>query len=796
MRVLIASLVVMFGLFVTIAWFTLHHLGNTILPGVYVQTVAVGGLTVDEATVALARVLPAPETLGVNVLVAGQTWPLSWADVGQHYDARATAQAAYQVGRNVEGKPSLWMRVRDQNVVIEPILVSADPVLVTAYVAQIAETVDRSPVDAHFALEEGAIIATAGQPGKCLDLQTSVTYVLQALTEDIPSLDLSLLPVSPRIAEPEPARTQAQAWLAQPFTLVVPASLPDALPENESDSSETVEFTALPESVSTWLEPRIEGQGIALHVVTASIEIWLEELAPQLETAQLLAVAETAQNVFDALYAGQHRAEAQLRLPNSVYIVQPGDTLLDIALDFRTTVRAIKAANDLDSDLIIAGQELLIPSTFTPEVLSETVVSDTPALIDDTPPLVVDVPADGVVPDFPASHSVNWRGDLAAMVERINRLPEIYPGGFRVVYDEAFTQAVTALDAAIPTLADHQIVVGMMQILALLGDAHTGVSVYQWAAFQERAYPIQLRWFSDGLFVTAVQPGYEELLGLELVQVGGMSISQVLERLARIIPHENTYRLRAASTDYIIRPVILHALGLTGELTSASFVFQNEQGRNLTRSLAADASSAMQDRWIQAVSFQSAPLYLQKSQDTYYWYTYIESAQALYFQFNYCVEYSEIYFGKFLEQISNVIATRPVQKYIIDLRRNPGGLPGLPDLVLEHLKAYPHLTQSGKLLVLTGNQTYSAAVYLTSLLQQQFNATLIGEPTGQGNNFYATPLRFALPNSSLVIAYSSEYWEFAEVSSMTLEPDIWVTLSSADYFAGYDPVLSSALAQP
>ncbi|MBN1875638.1 MAG: LysM peptidoglycan-binding domain-containing protein, partial [Anaerolineae bacterium] len=731
MRTLTAGFVVMFGLFVATAWFTLHHLGNTILPGVYVQTVAVSGLTIDEAIEALAHVLPAPETLGVNVQVAGRTWPLSWADVGQRYDAHATAQAAYQVGRDANGKPpSLWLRVHDQNVVIEPVFVPADPVLVTAYVAQIAETVDRVPVDAHFALEEGAIVATDGQPGQRLDLQTSVASVFQALTEDIPSVELSLLSVSPRIAEPEPARTQAQAWLAQPFTLVVAASSPGVSPESEPDFGDTVEFSAPPERVSTWLEPYVEGQQIELRVLTTSIAIWLEALTPQLEAAQSLAVTETAQNVLDALYAGQHRAEAQLCLPNSIYTVQAGDTLLDIALDFRTTVRAIKSANDLESDLIIAGQELLIPSTFTPEVLSETVVSDTPALIVDAPPLVVDVPPGGVVPDFPASHSANWREDLGEMVEQLKRLPEIHLGGFRVVYDELFTQTVAALEAAIPTLADHQIVVGMMQILALLDDAHTGVSVYQWETFQEHVYPIQLQWFSDGLFVTAVQPGYEDLLKLELVQVGGMSISQALERLASIIPHENTYHLRAASTDYIIRPVILHALGLTGDLTRASFVFQNEQGHNLTRSLAADDSSAMQDQWIQSVSSQSAPLYLQKSQDTYYWYTYIESAQALYFQFNYCAEYSEIYFGEFLGQLSNVIATHSVQKYIIDLRRNPGGMPGLPDLVLEHLKAHPHLTQPGKLLVLTGNQTFSAAVYFTSLLQQQFNATLIGEPTG------------------------------------------------------------------
>jgi len=43
------------------------------------------------------------------------------------------------------------------------------------------------------------------------------------------------------------------------------------------------------------------------------------------------------------------------------YVVQPGDTLFDIAAQFSTTVEAIKAANGLTSDVIFAGQTLVMP---------------------------------------------------------------------------------------------------------------------------------------------------------------------------------------------------------------------------------------------------------------------------------------------------------------------------------------------------------------------------------------------------------------------------------------------------
>ena len=54
-------------------------------------------------------------------------------------------------------------------------------------------------------------------------------------------------------------------------------------------------------------------------------------------------------------------------LPPRVYAVQSGDSLLSIALEFDLTVDQLMAFNSLDSEAIIAGQQLLIPpSTPTP----------------------------------------------------------------------------------------------------------------------------------------------------------------------------------------------------------------------------------------------------------------------------------------------------------------------------------------------------------------------------------------------------------------------------------------------
>jgi LysM repeat protein len=49
--------------------------------------------------------------------------------------------------------------------------------------------------------------------------------------------------------------------------------------------------------------------------------------------------------------------------PRSLYVVKSGDTLSSIAKAKGTTVKALKAANGLSSDRVVAGRKLKIPET-------------------------------------------------------------------------------------------------------------------------------------------------------------------------------------------------------------------------------------------------------------------------------------------------------------------------------------------------------------------------------------------------------------------------------------------------
>ncbi len=389
------------------------------------------------------------------------------------------------------------------------------------------------------------------------------------------------------------------------------------------------------------------------------------------------------------------------------------------------------------------------------------------------------------------ARSARWRRDLHALREEIAKLPEIHEGEFAIVEGAAFQAAVSVLDEAIPSLEDHKVVVGMMQLLVQLGDAHTRLSYLGWEAFDQIAYPVQVKWFSDGLYVTAVQPGHEELLALEVTRIGNSDAGEVLELLQRVIPHDNVYGVRGYSRDYV-KPVILHALGIVEDVHGAEFVLRDSEGQLITRYVSSNSSAEVQGEWLALPAPENTPLYLTRSEDVHYGYTYLESSRTLYFQYNVCNEMPGTLFVDFLEEMFSFMRAHPTDRFVVDLRRNSGGQLENASLFLVQLMQYPEFRESGRLFVLTSNRTYSSAVYLASVLRKM-GASLIGEPTAQGPNFYMSPREFTLPNSGLRGYYSAVYLETVEETASTIEPDLWIELSANDYFNGNDPILWAAL---
>lgn len=358
LRWVVGLLILMLVVFGVTAWLVWLQSFDHIASGVHVQAVALEGLTVDEAAAALEGAFPAPETLGITLQAAGQTWRVTWSDVAQTYDYAATAQAAFDAGQ--EAGVSLLGR---RDVPVAPIIIPADPARMTAYLEQIAPALYGAPVDATFALNGAQIVTTSGQAGRQLDVAASRRAVQEALAAGVDTLDLTLATVPPQRALPEPANSRAALWLSQPFTLAVDDPLTGELLENELPAGYYAEFGAPPERIAAWLVVTPRTTDVTLYFSAAAIRAWLGEVNAQLGAERLLDVDVTLSRVLAALYAGQRQAQAEIRHPARDYVVQPGDSLSLIAYNHQFPRWQLERANPgLEAIGLDVGQVITIPS--------------------------------------------------------------------------------------------------------------------------------------------------------------------------------------------------------------------------------------------------------------------------------------------------------------------------------------------------------------------------------------------------------------------------------------------------
>jgi LysM repeat protein len=72
----------------------------------------------------------------------------------------------------------------------------------------------------------------------------------------------------------------------------------------------------------------------------------------------------TANNLSgDTIFSGQSLLIPQSASGGITYRVKPGDKLWDIARTYAVSIESIKAANNLNSDYLLADQEIIIPTT-------------------------------------------------------------------------------------------------------------------------------------------------------------------------------------------------------------------------------------------------------------------------------------------------------------------------------------------------------------------------------------------------------------------------------------------------
>jgi hypothetical protein len=387
------------------------------------------------------------------------------------------------------------------------------------------------------------------------------------------------------------------------------------------------------------------------------------------------------------------------------------------------------------------------------------------------------VPTPEAPTSVPHLTSEQWRQDLQYLATELSKR---HKNAFHQVSREQFEKAVNELHTQIPTLKDYEIEIGLVRIGALIGDGHTYVNA--WRTY--RFFPLDVNWFGNDLRVTRAAPEYSRALGTRVTKIEGKPLTQVETTLNQLIPQGETegYVLNA-SAFFILSAEALNALGITKSLATAHWTFADDKGKQFALGITPVAQRYRDIKMLPAVTNQ--PLYLQRPEEEF-WYTYLSKSQTVFLNFKaYPQNFKEAAQG-----LLDFIDRHPTKRLVIDMRQNGGGdFTKVRVFLVPALKQRPALNKRGHLFVVTGRETFSAAMTNVVDFRKETEAILVGEPTGARPNGYQEKRELILPNSGLRVSYSAEYYRFQEKDTPAVMPDKRINLSWAAYEAGRDPIM-------
>jgi tetratricopeptide (TPR) repeat protein len=408
------------------------------------------------------------------------------------------------------------------------------------------------------------------------------------------------------------------------------------------------------------------------------------------------------------------------------------------------------------------------------------------------------------LPAVPAATRIEgWRTDLRFLLWQIDRLgADPYRRKPRSWFDRQFE----ALVASAPSRSDAQMAFALAAIMRELGDGHSGVmhgATPEWAL----SLPLQFTAFEDGVYITAADPKYRDLLGARLLAIGGKPVEQLMAAAAETVSRDNEgpwVQLQAASR--LRYTALFAAAGLIADGAAPTLRVRNLQGAE--RSLVVAADTTHPDIWNQKPNPPEwasladalpgpAPLSW-RDPGKNYWFDYLPPERTVFLAFNTVRDDKAETLAAFATRLAKFIGEHDVDRLIVDMRWNNGGNTQLATPLLAAIIASEKVNRRGRLFVIVGRRTFSAAQNAATLIERFTNATFVGEPTGSSPNFIGEEQPFVLPYSKLVVNVSRLRWQsgYPQDHRTWIAPLLYVAPTFADYRAKRDSALDAILALP
>lgn len=381
--------------------------------------------------------------------------------------------------------------------------------------------------------------------------------------------------------------------------------------------------------------------------------------------------------------------------------------------------------------------------------------------------------------------------------------------------------------------------------LALLQDAHTFVVLDDTSL-----YPFTLRYYEGSFYFRSLPDSVPDCTGKELIAINGRSVDSLIQELMVYVPSENQVKACITGSFFMNHKAFLNALGIDTD-RDIRFMFADGGEVRLPSSLDKGAAGSHQVKQVlhPVTARRNEPFHYQIIGDTCYFqfnamidrFTYWQGCRLMQVSPDKAVADSLPLFADFLDEMARAMAVHNVNRLVIDMRYNGGGNSVLGDVLLEFLgvslrdicpfhsyirvsdflqTCYPTLfirdkyesmkgelaeqhqvmndftgdmpkpsnRFHGEVAFIQGQNTFSSANYLLTLIKDNALFPIIGTPTSQKPTCFGDVLCVELPYTQTQAYISHSYFVRPDERNQdtSLLPDSLVRTSLKDWLNGKD----------
>jgi hypothetical protein len=382
-----------------------------------------------------------------------------------------------------------------------------------------------------------------------------------------------------------------------------------------------------------------------------------------------------------------------------------------------------------------------------------------------------------------------WLEDLEVLSVE---LPKRHKNLFFNLSKEDFYNQVNYLKENVEYFDDYEMFAEIAKVVASVGDAHTAVKLPV-----RNLCPMELYWFSEGIYVISTLPEYKEILHCRISHINSIEISEVIDSVSKVISHENQAFLKAHLPIYLTAMEVLYGLEVVDDIKSLDITFVDINGNNNTVKIKplpmGEVMEMLKSHSENTINGNNLPFY-RRNIEKHFWSQYIESFKTVYFKYNSCKDMDDDKVSVFSRKIMSFIDENDVNKVVIDIRNNCGGNSTLLDPFIENLSLCRKINKKGSLYVIVGRDTFSSALLNAYTFKEKTKAIFLGEPTGGKPNCYGEIERFTLKNSRILITYSTKYYKLIEDDELpSFYPNVNIEVGIHDFINQKDPCMEFIL---